>query len=416
MSSSSRRVTSGLSEQADCTQTTWWRADGALERFLVDLLMSEAKFLRPGGPLPPVAAFREDAALGEAGLGFDSLECLAMAAALSEAHFLHEGGLDDSLVVNTDLGSWRNAALAALGRLSARVCFRSSGSTGLRQRCVHDMTSLEEEVAFFASELVGRRRVVVALPCHHIYGFLFSLMLPARLEVSVLDVRNRFPPSVAAALRSGDLVIGHPGFWSELTRAAPSGWPTDVVGVTSGAPCPDEVAEAARDAGLARLLQVYGSSETAGIGWRDEPSAPYKLLPFWQTTDGGLRLKRAGKREVEAPDCLRWLDMDNFFLEGRRDAAAQVGGMNVYPGRVRDVLCDHPAVSEAAVRLMTLNEGGRLKAFVVPHDLTSPHEVLRRDLHAHVEARLSVAERPRAFTFGSLLPMTAAGKPADWTI
>ncbi len=363
-----------------------------------------------------MAAFQADAVLGEAGLGFDSLECMAMAAALSEALFLHEGGLDDSLVVDTHLGCWRNATLAALDRRSARVCFRSSGSTGPRQRCVHDVAELEEEVAFFASEVAGRRRVVVALPCHHIYGFLFSLMLPARLGVSVLDVRNRFPPAVAAALQPGDLVIGHPGFWTEMSRAVPTGWPTDVVGVTSGAPCSDDIAKAAQDAGLLRLLQVYGSSETAGIGWRDNPSAPYRLLPFWQFVDGGRRLKRVGKSEVEAPDCLRWLDTGNFFLEGRRDAAVQVGGLNVHPERVRDVLLEHPAVSEAAVRLMTLNEGGRLKAFVVPRDPRSPHDALRRDLHAYAEAQLSVAERPRAFSFGPSLPTTAAGKPSDWTI
>ena len=366
--------------------------------------------------MPPVAAFQADAVLGEAGLGFDSLECLAMAAAFSEALFLHEGGLDDALVVNTHLGCWRNAALTALDRLSARVCFRSSGSTGLRQRCVHDMTDLEEEAAFFASELAGRRRVLVALPCHHIYGFLFSLMLPARLDVSVVDVRNRFPATVAAALRAGDLVIGYPGFWAELARAAPSAWPEDVVGVTSGAACPDDVAEAARDAGLSRLLQVYGSSETAGIGWRDDPFTPYRLLPFWQPVDGGRRLRRSGKSAVDAPDILRWVDGDNFFLEGRRDAAVQVGGVNVHTGKVRDVLCEHPAVADAAVRLMTSSEGGRLKAFIVPHDPASPHEELRRDLHRHVEARLSIVERPRAFTFGARLPTITTGKPSDWTI
>jgi hypothetical protein len=43
------------------------------------------------------------ATLGDDGLGFDSLERLAMAAALGEALFLHHGGLDDSLVVGDRL-------------------------------------------------------------------------------------------------------------------------------------------------------------------------------------------------------------------------------------------------------------------------------------------------------------------------
>lgn len=406
----------GLLDRSGPEQATWWRRDGALHRFLVDLLVSEVRFLRPGGPSLSAAEFQPDALLGEAGLGFDSLECLTLAAALSEALFLHQGGLDDTLVVNTNLGCWRSAMLVALDRLSAGVCFRSSGSTGPRQRCVHDMADLWNEVDFFAAKFAGRRRVIVTLPCHHIYGFLFSLMLPARLDVPVLDMRNRFPSSVASAFQPGDLVIGHPGFWTELVRAVPFDWPADVVGVTSGAPCPDEVAGAVSAAGLVRFVQVYGSSETAGIGWRDEPSAAFRLLPFWQAVDGGIRLKRVGKGEVEAPDHLRWLDMDNFFLEGRRDAAVQVGALNVYPGRVRELLCQHPGVADAAVRLMTTNEGNRLKAFIVPNDPASSLDALSKDLHIYVGARLSIVERPRAFTFGASLPITAAGKSSDWPV
>lgn len=402
--------------QPDIFRTAWWRPEGALDRFLIDLLVSEAQFLRPGGPVPPRTEFQRDKMLGEAGLGFDSLECMAMAAALSDALFLQESGLDDSLVVSTHLGGWHEAVLAALERLSTRVCFQSSGSTGMRQRSVHRMVDLDAEAEFFAGEVTGCRRVVVTLPCHHIYGFLFSLMLPARLNVPVLDMRGRFPTVVAAALRPGDLVIGHPGFWNELTRAVSHGWARDVVGVTSGAPCPDDVAEAARHAGLSRLLQVYGSSETAGIGWRDDHSAPYRLLPFWRPSESGSLLKVGEEKEVEVPDHLHWLGAEHFLLKGRRDAAVQVGGLNVHLEHVRNVLREHPAVADVAVRLMALHEGGRLKAFVVPRDLSKTGETVRQDLHAHAEKRLTIAERPRAFSFGPCLPVTAAGKPADWPL
>ncbi len=363
-----------------------------------------------------MTASRPDTILGDGGLGFDSLECMALAAALSEALMLHDSDMDDSLVVNTSLHDWGVAVRSALDRHAARVCFRSSGSTGRRHSSVHKLVDLDAEILFFAAEVKQRRRIVVTLPCHHIYGFLFSLMLPARLGLPVVDMRNRFPGAVAAALQPGDLVIGHPGFWADLVRAAPGGLPADIVGVTSGAPCPDEVADAAQIAGLSRLLQIYGSSETAGIGWRDDPGAPYKLLPFWQPLIGGLRLKRQDRNETEVPDSVDWLDSEHFRLKGRLDAAVQVGGRNVYPAKVRDVLCEHPAVAKAAVRLMTSAEGSRLKAFIVPWDTATPHEALRQILNAHVEARLAVVERPRAFNFGPSLPMAASGKPADWAI
>ena len=394
----------------------WWQPAGALDRYLADLLNAEAQVLRPGGPWPPHAAYRPHITLGEDGLGFDSLERLALAAALSEALHLHRGGLDGTLVVTQRLEQWRDATAAALDGFSGSLCFRSSGSTGARRRCVHVAAALDAEAAFFASQLSDRRRVVVMVPAHHIYGFLFTLLLPALFDLPVVDLRGRFPGAVVAALRPGDLVVGHPGCWAEMCRAAPDGWPTDVVGVSSGAPCPIDTAAAAARAGLSRLLQVYGASETGGIGWRDDPAAPYRLLPFWQPVDESTKLQRGEAAAVEAPDQLHWHGTDHFTLHGRRDAAVQVGGINVHTERVRTVLRAHPGVADAAVRLMAPHEGTRLKAFIVPHEGAASPKALRRDLYRHVKAKLGVAERPKAFSFGLALPRTSAGKPADWQL
>jgi 4-coumarate--CoA ligase (photoactive yellow protein activation family) len=394
----------------------WWRAAGAMDRFLADLLFAEAQQLRPGGPLPGLSSFQPGAVLGEDGLGFDSLERLAMAASLGEALFLHHGGLDESLVVGDRLESWRDAAAAALDRFSDRIAFHSSGSTGPRRNHAHDRAALEAEVAFFASHLPARRRVVAAVPCHHIYGFLFTLLLPARLGLPVVSVRERFPSAVAAALRPGDLVIGHPVFWADLCRAAPEGWPADIIGVSSGAPCPASTASAAASAGLAQLLDVYGATETSGIGWRTDNAAAYSLLPSWRALDAGTMLQRDDGTVRAVPDHLCWRDESSFMVEGRIDAAVQIAGVNVQPRRVREVLLSHPAVADAAVRLMAPREGSRLKAFIVPRDIATPHAALRQDLASHVGQALLAVERPRAFSFGAAIPSTPSGKPADWPV
>ena len=116
-------------------------------------------------------------------------------------------------------------------------------------------------------------------------------------------------------------------------------------------------------------------------------------------------------------DKLDWVDDTRFRPAGRIDQAVQVGGTNVFPGYVADVLRLHPAVAEAAVRLMRPDEGRRLKAFIVPHagaggDLAA----LREDLSRWVGERLATAERPAAWNIGERLPRQASGKPADWII
>lgn len=388
----------------------WWGPRGALERFVSDLLSAEARSLGASTPAPPWSA---KARLDEAGLGLDSLDRIALAAALSGAIHLHRGG-DENLLGHDTVGAWCRTARRSLDTFSAAVTFRSSGSSGEPRGTAHALEALLEEVDALAALLPGRRRILTAVPSHHIFGFLFTQLLPARLGVPVKDLRGHSPGALARMARPGDLVIGHPLFWAAAIRAAPRDWPADVVGVTSGAPMPAATATAAGTAGLSRLVDVYGATETAGIGWRDAPDAAYRLLPHWRRV--GDALCRGGNASVTPPDLLRWERDDTFHVLGRRDTVVQVGGVNVSAAHVRAVLLTHPGVADAAVRLMRQGEGDRLKAFVVPSAPGGGERMLRDELAQLVAARLAPAERPRNFAFGAVLPTGPSGKAADWSI
>ena len=197
-------------------------------------------------------------------------------------------------------------------------------------------------------------------------------------------------------------------------------------GVSSTAPCPDALARDLVDQGLQSLLQVYGSSETAGIGWRDGVGAAFGLLPHWRRMDAAASaapgtLMRSGPGGPFAPvvlqDHLDWDDADHFTVGGRSDAAVQVGGVNVFPSQVSQCLRDHPAVADAAVRLMEPYEGDRLKAFVVPRPgADTERDALRAQLDAWVRTRLAAPARPRAIEFGPALHVDSRGKHCDWSI
>ena len=392
----------------------WWRTPWALERFISDLVDAEARSMRPGGPWPrhvdPAALGRT--AVGEDGLGFDSLERIGLAAALSEALHLHRGGLGDSLMTAGTLQGWRDAAAASLRQFSDLLTVRSSGSTGRRRSHLHRVASLEDEADFWCDRFPGRLRIRSAVASHHIYGLLFSQLLPARLGTPVDDLRPLSPGAVLGTLRPGDLVVGHPLFWDALLRVAPAGLPADVVGVTSGALCPDETVAGLLGAGLARLVDAYGSSETAGIGWRDGVGL-HHLLPWWERAADGIRHRSDG-RVIVPPDRLVWDDGDGFRIGGRIDGAVMVGGVIVDLARVRDVLRAYPGVADAAVRLMGPAEGGRLKAFLVPR--AGGSDGLRSEVSAHADEVLSAPERPRAYRIGPALPRTTTGKLMDWDV
>lgn len=393
---------------------SWWEDANALRRVVADLLAAELVLARPGLP-PPPSPWPDGLDLVR-DLGADSLELMGMSTALAEALHLAPGSADTPLLAEPRFAHWVTAAAASLRVDDSRLTFRTSGSSGSPKRCTHALATLWQEIHTLADLLSGRRRILSAVPSHHIYGFLFTVLLPRCLGVAdVVDLRAAGPAALAGMARPGDLVVGHPGWWDAVARLAPA-FPADVVGVTSTAPCPDPLADALATAGL-RLLQVYGSSETAGVGWREQGGAPYALLPYWSRTDEAAQLARALPDGTMAryplQDKLEWIAADRFRPAGRIDAAVQVGGTNVFPAYVADVLRMHPAVLDASVRLMRPDEGTRLKAFVVLRDGALASQQALRDWCAQ---RLSVPERPAALTFGQRLPRQASGKPADWII
>jgi 4-coumarate--CoA ligase (photoactive yellow protein activation family) len=247
------------------------------------------------------------------------------------------------------------------------------------------------------------------------------VLLPRALGIAeVLDLRGATPATLLREARAGDLIVAHPGWWEQAARLAPR-FAAGVTGTSSTAPCPDPLAQALAEAGL-RLLQVYGSSETAGVGWRSEAGAPFALLPYWSRTEDTAELARSlpggGIARYPLQDKLEWEDARRFRPAGRIDAAVQVGGVNVFPPYVAEVLRMHPLVADAVVRPMRPDEGRRLKAFVVPVEGLGEAglDALRTALPAWCAQRLSSAERPAALSFGTRLPRQASGKPADWII
>jgi 4-coumarate--CoA ligase len=186
-----------------------------------------------------------------------------------------------------------------------------------------------------------------------------------------------------------------------------------IVGVTSTAPCPAEVADGLAAAGL-RLLQVYGSSETAGLGWRWSSQESYRLFPWWTAADGGRSVRRCGAGAVPLPDVVTWQAPDRFQVGARVDGAIQVGGVNIHPDSIADLLRDHPEVAQAAVRVFPTADGPRLKAAIVPA-AGADRVALADRLGAWAAERLLPVERPRSITVLDRLPRTLLGKGADWS-
>ena len=341
------------------------------------------------------------------GLGLDSLEQLGALGVLAETF-----DLDDSLLGREppcSVGGWIDWIMAGHARNDGRITVRTSGSTGHPVPCIHAVADLLGEAAYLATQFSDRRRVVALVPAHHLYGMIWTALLPDVLGVPVV-VRTIGAP---LDLCAGDMVVAVPSQWQAMLRLIRR-FPADVVGVSSAGPLDADTGDALLAAGLARLVDVYGSSETGAIGLRDVPATAYDLLPRWTLVEHGendWQLVDAAGTRIALPDHVERTGARALRPIGRRDGAVQVGGHNVWPDQVARLLRTADGVADAAVRI---HANGRLKAFVVPSGGHDP-VVLSAHLDRFVATRLASHERPRMFRFGAVLPRNAMGKLEDWT-
>jgi tyrosine ammonia-lyase len=391
----------------------WWSDDDRLGRVLVDLLAAELSRLRPGMASLPLATWTADLQIGPDGLAADSLELIHLATAVTELLHLHRSGIEDYLLARRTLADWVAVAKAGLARFDGELTFHTSGSTGTTKPCTHSLARLRQEVETLAEVIGPTDRIVSLVPSHHIYGFLFTVLLSWHTGARVLDARGRLPSRVCADLVPGDLLVAVPDVWAAIARSG-AALPAGATGVSSTAPLPADVAQTLRDRGMERLVEIYGSSETGGIGWRDQPEDGFRLFPCWELDGTAIRNRTDGEARDLPDHCIPDAD-GRIHVAGRRDNAIQVGGVNVFPVRIAAVLEDHPAVAAAAVRPHPVPGGLRLKAFVVPSDPDADPAALTAELARWADGRLEPHERPRSWTVGPALPRNAMGKPADWS-
>ncbi|WP_027723065.1 AMP-binding protein [Maridesulfovibrio zosterae] len=296
-----------------------------------------------------------------------------------------------------------------------KMIFFTSGSTGKPTPADSYFSNAWQEINALATLFPERKRIVSFVPRHHIYGFLFSILLPKALSIPAVFKPPLPTPELILSLSPGDLVIAFPLLWSKLQKTT-ANFNNNIFGVTSTGPCPKETIDGLLNKSLSRMTEVFGSSETGGIGYRHNPSDFYTLLPHWTKIDENLleRISPVNNQNTSfsLPDAFEWKDKNKFIPICRKDKAVQVAGINVYPTNVESFFNSLPQVKECSVRLMRPEEGERLKIFIVPTasiNSSGLEKILRK-----AASTLSPHEKPGSYAFGSKLPTSDIGKRSDW--
>ena len=295
----------------------------------------------------------------------DSLDRLSVAGKVNTFFGIHETGLEDNLLRSGKASDWVDIAWRSLGRLNPYVSFETSGTTGEPKRVSQPLENLLQEVDELSRMFASARRVIATVSAKHIYGFLFTALLPERLSAVRIDARDVGPSFWREEPADGDLIVSFPDYLQFLVDSRIT-LPGDARIVTSTAPCPVALWDRIGEAGPRQMSEVYGSTETGGIGVRHAGSAPFELFSYFRRSgDSGTLLRRlpdGSTVPVPLMDEIEWIDERRLRPVGRRDGAVQIGGVNVYPAAVARKIEENPDVHEAQVRVDS--KTGRLTATV----------------------------------------------------
>lgn len=364
--------------QQDRETVRWW---------LSDLLRAAFIALRHDQVRPPLAPWPDTFNLTGEGLGADSIELVDLAATLFDHTHAEQTGLLNERRLDAHFGTWLRLAHESLMLSTDMVVFYSSGSTGEPKRISHRSADLIDEITAFSAQLIPPpSRVLSAVATHHIYGFLFGLLLPHKLGCARLSLLDLAPQAALLQARPGDLVVAHPRWWDLALRGEFTIAPR-VIGLSSTERCDEALFGRAAARGLERLIDIYGASETGGIGWREAPGC-YQLMAHLDTVP------------ANAPDQLEMINLRRFKLGPRRDRVVQVAGSKVSLAMVEAVLEKFPGVDHASAALST-TKPARLRVVLSSATICDSAGV-RAALDVHLRQHLPTAAQPREILIQTL--------------
>jgi long-chain acyl-CoA synthetase len=136
-------------------------------------------------------------------------------------------------------------------------------------------------------------------------------------------------------------------------------------------------------------------------------NSPQVMLGYWNKPDETAKVMLPGDFFLTGD--LGTMDEEGFFkVVDRKKDMFIVGGFNVYPREIEEVLYQHPKVLEAAaVGIPDIQRGDNVKAYIVlkPGETATAEEILD-----YCRQNLTRYKVPREVEFRDALPKTLVGK------
>jgi acyl-coenzyme A synthetase/AMP-(fatty) acid ligase len=328
-------------------------------------------------------------------------------------------GLEEIKLDTQTPGQGREEALPPIDAARAFLLLYTGGTTGAPQVWTKTPGGLFGEALFLADAFgIGPEdHVVATVPVQHIYGLLFSVLLPLVSGATTTNEIPYYPREIrrVVAEEGASVLVSSPGHYKTIGSDPPAAGALRLAFSSGGFLDPGDGA-IFKDAVGFSVTEVYGSTETGGIAARNRgdgeelwrPFAPVdcvirddRLLvrsPFMspELTVSGAGFFRTGDRASDAGG-------GRFHLLGRIDGVVKIGSKRVVVEEVRAKLLGLAGVKDALVLALPAGRGrGTSLAALVESEVevSALRRLAAEVLEAHAVPRplRLVAQIPRAPT------------------
>ena len=335
------------------------------------------------------------------------------------------------------------------------VLLYTSGTSGLPKGVELTHGNLDSDVKYCIEharlDREGQDHVFLGIvPLFHSTGLLATLLAPVQLGAKMVYAARFNPADAVKRVREHGVTVmaAVPSMYNAIARvkdAGPADFAKMYLPLSGGEPLPGRVREAFRRKFDSDLMEGYGLTETCGpicinMPHAHRPGSVGRLIPGGQAkvvdadgnevppgTTGELLLKGPmvfggyhklpdATREAKTTDGffksgdLGHVDGDGYlFITGRAKDMLIVGGENVYPREIEEMLGTHPAVGEAAiVGKPDKSRGEAVVAFII---VAEDKELTEQEVRDHLrEKGLAPFKMPKDVRFVDDLPRSPTGK------
>lgn len=331
----------------------------------------------------------------------------------------------------------------------------TGGTTGLSKGAMlthYNVASNILQMGSLLGCLRGHAQTFMAvLPFFHVYGLNTCLVLPTMFHAKVVPLLRFVPRELLLSLEKYKATVlpGAPAMYIALLQQKNReqfSLKTLKICISGSAPMPVDVMKQFEQAFEARIMEGYGLSEASPITHMTPAEGMRKVgsiglpLPATEARIVDMELgtvplppDKVGELVIRGPQVMSgywnkpdetagalrngWLytgdiasmDEDGFFyIVDRKKDMAIVGGYNVSPREIDEVLYEHPKVREAVcVGVPHPSRGEVIKAYVV---LKEGEQCDRAEIIGWCRERLANYKVPRTVEFRTELPKTIVGK------